>query len=282
MLKLLFLFIFVITGCGTEKEYIQQPAHYPGHYSNIDPELRPYVYEYDHHASKNQAVSSSVMSEIKLVDGIPTMGSNQTAGICLIWHQTNKRVIEIRSKVWFNITESQKKALMFHELGHCTMGYGHRSSTFESGGNFIKSIMHPVVLDNHTASNYWVALVHELFNPAASSTSLHDSDDCELVDGNVTACEARVNKTKFNGYVSEVRPVVTVEHLRHEPFISISFEAFVAWIIITAIFLVVFVMFIAQNIIEPLLNKERIYEVDPIEDFDLRRTVRSTRYKKAS
>lgn len=276
-MKFLLLFVFLIFSCGSEETTIINKSSYPDHYANFDPALKPYVFEYDQLAAERGGANSSVVTSIQIVDRVVDLGSENTAGICLVWAAQGKRVIQIRSKYWFNMTEAQRRVLIFHELGHCALNYGHRDGTFSSLGQQIKSIMNSVVLDHSTASTHWAALVNELFNPQAN-LSLSDSEDCRYV-GEVMACETRNERTRFNGYVEEVRPVVTVEHLRHEPFISLSFELFVGWVIVTAVLFMVFVMFFAQNIIEPVFNKERSYEVSPKKDFDINTSVYHTNYK---
>lgn len=83
-------------------------------------------------------------------------------------YNTPKVVID--KKAFDYLGEPSKRALIFHELGHCLLNRNHSLEITEY--NFIKSIMYPYLITS-IIGDYYVALennyIDELFNPATTS-----------------------------------------------------------------------------------------------------------------
>ena len=82
--------------------------------------------------------------------------------------------ITINESLWQKLDTLQRELLIFHELGHCVLGRGHKNETFPTGE--CKSIMDGKEEDFECSNNYYCPYwksyyLDELFNPEQKSPS---------------------------------------------------------------------------------------------------------------
>lgn len=80
-------------------------------------------------------------------------------GVC----NTLTKRVDISYAYWNRITKIQRKALIFHELGHCALNRGHYNRTRTQSDCPI-SIMHSNTLDDFCLTYYWKQYEKELFD----------------------------------------------------------------------------------------------------------------------
>jgi hypothetical protein len=147
-----------------------------------DKELKPYIDEF-------LKLSKDKYLTIKNHTIFGTLGYNNpkdksdTVGLC----EFVIRKVTIDTKYWKGLSEIRKKALVFHELGHCTLFRGHTSTKWDDGSieykiekflfwigffedkgylddNCPASLMHPYTLSDHCLKNHWDYYIEELFS----------------------------------------------------------------------------------------------------------------------
>lgn len=132
MLLLLLSFV-IVSSCQNDPVLEDNSEIYN---SNIPPSLTPYfetfrekALEYDLFIDYDAA---NVTAEIKLINEGSVAGSCTTNGHDL-------RHIIIDHTFWNQASHLVKEMVIFHELGHCILGRGHKESSFSNG--ICRSIM---------------------------------------------------------------------------------------------------------------------------------------------
>lgn len=87
-----------------------------------------------------------------------TMPPNAPSAVGVCYTQT--KVMKVLKSFWDRASSFQKKALIFHELGHCYLKLGHNSG--KSNGH-PESIMYPSVIPAYSFSMYESEYIEELF-----------------------------------------------------------------------------------------------------------------------
>jgi hypothetical protein len=86
------------------------------------------------------------------------------AGFCirfhLSWLPTVYRVIQINGTTWKYHVASQRRSLIFHELGHCLHGLNHDNRLKADGCP--ESIMHKRILSSHCVHKHWDQYILDL------------------------------------------------------------------------------------------------------------------------
>ncbi len=102
-------------------------------------------------------------------------------GACKIWSD-GYRAIEIDPDYWNSgITNLHRRALIYHELGHCILDLPHNSNMITYYSSKIpQSFMYPYLMPafaNPDLQDYYVS---ELFNPTSTVTPAHmqSADGC--------------------------------------------------------------------------------------------------------
>lgn len=92
----------------------------------IHPKFQIYVDRFiEEAAKKGRAIDfSDTGLSIEFRDAVDV----ETGGVCRSNHQ-----IEIEKFYWEELTDDEKEGLIFHELGHCELGRGHRNDTLPNG-----------------------------------------------------------------------------------------------------------------------------------------------------
>lgn len=110
-MRFLFLFPFILISCGTQ--------------NFIDPDLKPYVLQFERAAEAHKRPIYLDGLDIKFQDASANW-SFEEFGVCIQNQGFQKQdVILINQKVWKNLDEDHRKYLIFHELGHCALGKDH-------------------------------------------------------------------------------------------------------------------------------------------------------------
>ncbi len=130
------------------------------------------------------------MSGPKLSIRIASLDSYGSSVIGLCETSSNLRRITFDPDFWYSVSETQREILAHHELGHCVLFRGHRTSVLSSG--IYASIMYPQIMKSSTYTNNYDYYQDELFQYAATDASLamvsedpnqisvHVCDDSEL------------------------------------------------------------------------------------------------------
>lgn len=72
--------------------------------------------------------------------------------------------IEMNIDDWDDMSLTERKAVLYHELGHCVLWRDHDEGYVTENGEYIvKSIMFPYIQDDGTYLRHWSYYMHELF-----------------------------------------------------------------------------------------------------------------------
>lgn len=99
-------------------------------------ELDIYLQRFEDEAQQRQFQIN--LDEIELETTIQEIDEKGVAGICH-YSSAHPNRITIDKTFWDNASEFMKEMVVFHELGHCVLGRGHREDATSRG--FCKSIM---------------------------------------------------------------------------------------------------------------------------------------------
>lgn len=115
--------ILLLTTIGACGKLIPQTPVSGGVRGNIDPEVKPYYDSFVRKSACFQSRPALSNLTIKLVPKIPTAdGTGYMAAFCDV---TQAQVISVSRMFWDTATEAQKERLIYHEMGHCTLGLKH-------------------------------------------------------------------------------------------------------------------------------------------------------------
>ena len=117
-------------------------------FGRVSPQLIPYVEDFRDDAIYYEAACWGT-NYIRLVNNFSMPGFEDTViGLCY-----PHIGVEILRSYWDDATEWEKKALVYHELGHCSLGLDH----IQEHGIMLPSLTPP--RDEHE----WVRMVEQLF-----------------------------------------------------------------------------------------------------------------------
>lgn len=133
MKKWILLTALVLTGCGegvipcpgppvTPGERAPAPS-YPELIRPHAPEAAPFAAEFE-----NKYGVDTNCIEIKYEYKEEYMSNGMTAGFC-----DGNYTIYLNPKFWTRFSETTKRNLVFHELGHCALRRQHKNEIFEDG-----------------------------------------------------------------------------------------------------------------------------------------------------
>lgn len=92
----------------------------------VDPKLAPYLASFETDIGASSAGINAQFADTENVPG--TLG--EVVGEC-VFSSDGSRTIQVDTKYWASIDESQRIQLMYHELGHCALYMGH-ITTYQS------------------------------------------------------------------------------------------------------------------------------------------------------
>lgn len=131
-------------------------------------------------------------ADCKHKDELNPMSNNETERVATCyWLGEEVREITVSESFWKKATQIQRRAIIFHELGHCTnLDRGHKSQTYK---NRPISIMTSVLAKDAHNEKHWDSLVEELFT--GDSSAVKESIDkettrsCTIEVGGENTCQ---------------------------------------------------------------------------------------------
>ena len=128
------LLLTMVTLLSCQRPQLQpEPAQY-----SVPAEVEPYVQHFrDELKNRGQTPATNNL----VITFGPTQG-NDICGQCLLESgKTPRIIINSNAFCWRSANEYERECLVFHELGHCLLNRGHRSSRFPN--NAYVSLMNP-------------------------------------------------------------------------------------------------------------------------------------------
>lgn len=154
-MKALMIFcLLLLTACNRKLELSKEVY--------IDIELAPYVTEF---VADSVAVGRPVFIDNLIVKFQSGLGGD-VLGECQDANGGTEGTpnIYINSDNWDEQSAISKKAIMYHELGHCVLFLGHDETMININGYLIaKSIMYPWIQADNIYRDHWNSYVYELF-----------------------------------------------------------------------------------------------------------------------
>lgn len=125
-----------------------------------DPTFLPFIqsFEADHQSFKG--------SKLKVAT-VVVFGDSPNLGECRINDKTGVGVIWINRQKWTHMLEAEKKSLIYHELGHCELGYIEHRNDLATEFNIKASIMNQSsrqTLRDNNPQNVNEFYLYEFFN----------------------------------------------------------------------------------------------------------------------
>jgi hypothetical protein len=157
----LLFFVFIISSCGKKEspqDFIQNKS---GDYRSFDFESSDVFFDFmkESFESEHLAETSEVIStdhiRINFTEVIEECES--CVGVCISWG--DNREIHILREFWDASNDATREMLVFHELGHCSLGRDHLNDTVN--GNPV-SIMNSFIFTSQTYLDYMAAYINEL------------------------------------------------------------------------------------------------------------------------
>jgi hypothetical protein len=99
-------------------------------YPLVDEDLWSYFVEFEKEASlRNIDID---LEQLRLTGNISKIHEDNVAGVCH-YSSNSPNVITIDQSFWNQSSEYSKEMVVFHELGHCVLGKGHREDADGNG-----------------------------------------------------------------------------------------------------------------------------------------------------
>ena len=151
----IFFIILFLCSCGRMdrlRDNIKNPTNKnPRKHNSTDPIFEPYISEFESYYGSNIIDIPINFAKLK----------NRKVGVCYSW-DSGYREIEIDRDQWEKeLTEDQKSALIFHELGHCELNRDHRDDLKED--MCPESIMNWMLLRDSCMKKYKIEYFEEIF-----------------------------------------------------------------------------------------------------------------------
>lgn len=152
--EIILLLSFVLAGCNQHLK--------PYKILSIDPQLQPYFYSFLKDAAD---LGHPILVDNLSMHFVTNLIPSSHQGVC----EKNKNPprILISLQYWQSFQEIEKKALVYHELGHCVLGLEHDNEyiCFSEYNECIpRSLMYPYSISAWFYSKYWNYYASELFN----------------------------------------------------------------------------------------------------------------------
>ncbi len=160
---LTFSLIILFSSCGKSflSDLVFETDRKNRVYETSNPIFNSYISEFEKNARSTGLSSQFKVNDIPINLGEIAEGYD---GVCYQYSSGKKEVI-IKTSFWSKASETQKKILVFHELGHCSLNRDHESLFIVSdNGNKIKnSIMHHIIPDNGSYNEFTDSYLKELY-----------------------------------------------------------------------------------------------------------------------
>lgn len=130
-------------------------------------ELEKYVIKFIDDAKAQGVDVIPDFSNPKLQIQIASLDSYGSSVIGLCQTGSGRRKVTLDPDFWNRVSETQRELLAHHELGHCILYRGHRTSRLSSGA--YASIMYPTIMSSATYLGNYAYYQEELFSLSAST-----------------------------------------------------------------------------------------------------------------
>ncbi|OFZ18469.1 MAG: hypothetical protein A2X94_00555 [Bdellovibrionales bacterium GWB1_55_8] len=100
---------------------------------------------------------------------IASLDSYGSSVIGLCETGTNQRRVTFDPDFWNSVSETQRELLAHHELGHCVLYRGHRTTTLTTGA--YASIMYPIIMGSSMYTSDYDYYQEELFTYGATAAT---------------------------------------------------------------------------------------------------------------
>ena len=130
-------------------------------FASTNKNLKPYVEEFEK-IDQNQKGDSFKVEDIPVNFGDPD--KDEFEGVCYIYGDGTREII-VRKSWWNQVSEHDRRSLIFHELGHCRLDRDHDNTIIELEGTDLKaSLMHEVIVSAQKYKENTENYNHELFS----------------------------------------------------------------------------------------------------------------------
>lgn len=151
-----------LTACG-DYRFVHKP-HY-----EVDPILQPYITLFEQKAFEQQVNIEIRDLRAYFVSDLGEDEDSVTLALCRKYETDDGEVlgspeIEVDENEFRELEDSEKEALMFHELGHCILNRDHRDDRIPQEQNRQSSIMSTYLINAFYYVKYYNSYMYELFN----------------------------------------------------------------------------------------------------------------------
>ncbi len=138
-------------------------------------EVAPYVQRFIEHAEDEGQNVIPLMGNPKLEIRIASLASYGPSVIGLCERGGAIRRITLSPSFWNSVDTTQRELVTHHELGHCVLARGHRTTLLSNGDR--ASIMYPVIFSNSMYTRHHAYYLAELFDPNTNTPAAVDDPD---------------------------------------------------------------------------------------------------------
>lgn len=129
-------------------------------------ELQKYVFKFVDDAKIQGVDVLPDMGNPKLEVRIASLDAWGASIVGLCETGSGRRRVTFDPDFWNSVSETQREILAHHELGHCVLNRGHRSTTLASGA--YASVMYPMIMSSSSYTGNYDYYQEELFTYAAT------------------------------------------------------------------------------------------------------------------
>lgn len=130
--SVLFVFMLIlINACSVDYNPADEVDNSPAEkrYSDVDSRLWEHFEKFENEARlRNQIFNLNALGITGVISDIPDAG---VAGTCQYGQHIHH--VTVDQQYWNNASDLQREMVVFHELGHCVLGRGHREGANNNG-----------------------------------------------------------------------------------------------------------------------------------------------------
>ncbi len=133
LLSLVLLIYCLISACTKDNDTFSPIEDNPiseGTYPNVQEELWIYFTRFEVEAAERG--EDIDLNSLSLTAAIEELHPDDVAGVCN-YNSRNPNHIGIDESFWNSASSRWREMVVFHELGHCVLGRGHRGDSFDNG-----------------------------------------------------------------------------------------------------------------------------------------------------
>lgn len=130
------LLLLVVVGCGVQQNDIYdktpvivfRPENAPENLTTSEADIEIFADELEDIAN-NEGMEFPTKEVVYVFEDLTSV-NQYTIGNCTVY--ADKNVIRIDIEYWANANDWNKRVLVWHEMGHCVLGRGHRNLWFQT------------------------------------------------------------------------------------------------------------------------------------------------------